>query len=129
MLPSAWSILGLVRHLTFGVERYWFETVVAGGDLSYWPIGDGPDDPIADWKVRADEPASEVLRQYRDAIEASDAILAQTTMDAPLRSPDPHAGYQDVRAVVVHAVVDTATHAGHLDAVRELIDGRQHLVL
>jgi hypothetical protein len=26
-------------------------------------------------------------------------------------------------------ITETATHAGHLDAVRELIDGRQHLVV
>jgi len=26
-------------------------------------------------------------------------------------------------------ILDAATHAGHLDAARERIDGRQHLVL
>jgi hypothetical protein len=26
-------------------------------------------------------------------------------------------------------LVETATHAGHLDAVRELLDGRQYIVL
>jgi hypothetical protein len=31
--------------------------------------------------------------------------------------------------VLVHVLVETATHAGHLDAVRELLDGRQYLVL
>jgi hypothetical protein len=30
---------------------------------------------------------------------------------------------------VLHVLVETATHAGHLDAVRELIDGRKWLVL
>ncbi len=29
----------------------------------------------------------------------------------------------------VHALVDTVTHAGHLDIVRELVDGKQFLVL
>jgi hypothetical protein len=31
--------------------------------------------------------------------------------------------------VILHVVVETATHAGHLDAVRELVDGRQWMVL
>jgi hypothetical protein len=31
--------------------------------------------------------------------------------------------------VLVHVLVETATHAGHLDAVRELLDGRQYIVL
>jgi hypothetical protein len=31
--------------------------------------------------------------------------------------------------VLMHVIGETATHAGHLDAARELIDGRQWLVL
>ena len=30
---------------------------------------------------------------------------------------------------MLHMIIETATHAGHLDAARELIDGHQHLVL
>jgi hypothetical protein len=29
----------------------------------------------------------------------------------------------------MHVITETAVHAGHLDAVRELIDGRQWIVL
>jgi hypothetical protein len=29
----------------------------------------------------------------------------------------------------MHVLVETATHAGQLDAVRELLDGRQYIVL
>jgi Protein of unknown function (DUF664) len=29
----------------------------------------------------------------------------------------------------MHVITETAVHAGHLDAVRELIDGRQWMVL
>jgi Protein of unknown function (DUF664) len=34
---------------------------------------------------------------------------------------------QDLRAVLLHVITETACHAGHLDAVRELIDGRTWL--
>jgi Protein of unknown function (DUF664) len=30
-----------------------------------------------------------------------------------------------VRAIVLHVITETAAHAGHLDAARELIDGRK----
>jgi len=33
------------------------------------------------------------------------------------------------RDILFHVMTETACHAGHLDAVRELIDGRQWLVL
>jgi hypothetical protein len=39
VLPSGWSCLGLVRHLTLSDERYWFEVVVAGQPLDFWPEG------------------------------------------------------------------------------------------
>ena len=39
------------------------------------------------------------------------------------------ANFQNVRVVVAHMIVETATHAGHLDATAELLDGRQQLVM
>lgn len=129
VLPSGWSCLGLVRHLTLSDERYWFEVVVDGGVLDFWPEGEN-----GDWVVDPDEPADVVLDAYRAAIERSEAIVAASPLSEPPRRPEPwweEAGlaFPDVRTVLVHVLVETATHAGHLDAVRELIDGRQHLVL
>lgn len=37
--------------------------------------------------------------------------------------------FPDLRSVILHVIIETATHAGQLDAVRELIDGRQHIVI
>lgn len=129
VLPSGWTCLGLVRHLTISDERYWFEVVAAGGDLDFWPDGEN-----ADWVVGPDVPAAEVLAAYRAACAASDDIIAATPLDTPPARPEAwwdEAGlaFPDLRAVIVHVLAETATHAGQLDAVRELIDGRQYTVL
>lgn len=129
VLPSGWSCLGLVRHLTVSDERYWFEVVMAGGSLDFWPVGDN-----ADWRVDADEPASTVIDDYRAAIANADTIIAGLRLDSPPARPEPwwsDAGlsFPDLRTVLVHHLVETATHAGQLDAVRELLDGKQYLVL
>ena len=129
VLPSGWTCLGLVRHLTLSDERYWFEVVMAGGDLGFWPEGEG-----ADWLVAPDESGADVLAAYRSAIAASDAIIGRSSLDDPPARPEDwwaEAGlrFPDLRSVLVHVIVETATHAGHLDAVRELIDGRQYIVL
>lgn len=133
-LPSGWSPIGLVRHVTLGGERYWFHTVIGGEPLDYWPADDAAIDGgrPADWRVGPDEATDAVVQEYRSAIARSDAILAELALDAaPLRrEPDwPDDRFPDLAAVLVHVILDTATHAGHLDAARELIDGRQHLVL
>jgi hypothetical protein len=129
VLPSGWSCLGLVRHLTLSDERYWFEVVVAGEPLDFWPEGDG-----GDWRVDPNEPAGAVIDAYQLAIARSDEIIAARSLDdAPAQPEDwwESAGlhFPDLRTVLVHVLVETATHAGHLDAVRELLDGRQYLVL
>jgi hypothetical protein len=43
-------------------ERYWFEVVVTGGPLDFWPEGEN-----GDWRVQPDEPAAEVLAAYHRA--------------------------------------------------------------
>ena len=129
VLPSGWSCLGLVRHLTLSDERYWFEVVMAGGPLDFWPEGDN-----ADWRVGDGESAEQVLADYRAAAAVADTLIETAPLDAPPHSPEdwwPAAGlsFPDLRSVVVHVLVETATHAGQLDAVRELIDGRQYIVV
>jgi hypothetical protein len=129
VLPSGWSCLGLVRHLTLSDERYWFGVVVAGEPLEFWPEGDN-----GDWRVEPDEPAEDVLAAYEQAIDRADEIISLRSLDDPPSQPEdwwPEAGldFPDLRTVIVHVMVETATHAGHLDAVRELLDGRQYIVL
>src|SRR4051794_25332200 len=129
VLPSGWSCLGLVRHLTLSDERYWFEVVVAGRPLDFWPDGDN-----GDWRVDANEPTAGVVDAYRSAMAEADEIIAARRLSDPPAQPEDWweaAGlsFPDLRAVVMHVVVETATHAGQLDAVRELLDGRQYAVV
>ena len=128
-LPSGWSCLGLVRHLTLSDERYWFEVVVAGGALDFWPEGEN-----GDWQVGPQEPTEQVLAAYRAAITRADEMIAARRLDEPPERPEQwwvEAGlsFPDMHSIIVHVLVDTAVHAGHLDAVRELLDGHQYIVL
>jgi len=126
VLPSGWTSLGLVKHLTLDVEHYWFRCIVAGESLDFFPEG-------ADaWKVDPGESADDILKLYRDECALANEIVAQTTPETRPRQRDDHWGdweLHDVRSVLLHVLSETACHAGHLDAAVELIDGRQWLVL
>ena len=129
VLPSGWHCLGLIKHLAWSDEHYWFRCVVAGE-----PTDDLPEVRGGDWQVGPTESATDVFEHYRDEIRRSNAILAETALDAAPKQPDGDwatwgVDFPDVRSVVMHMVTETAVHAGHLDAVRELIDGGQWLVL
>jgi hypothetical protein len=126
VLPSGWTCLGMVRHLALDVERFWFRAAVAGEHVEL-ETGD------AAWQVPDDMPADDVLNLYRHEIELADAIIAATPPDAAA-AWWPSEVFQDlppqqVREIVLHVIAETACHSGHLDAVRELVDGRKWLVL
>ena len=77
--------------------------------------------------------AAAVLDLYRREIELADKIIAATSLEAPLAWwPDffpPGFHLDNLRQVLLHVIAETASHAGHLDAARELIDGETWLIL
>jgi hypothetical protein len=71
-----------------------------------------------------------VLELYEADCAASDAVIARTPPTGrPAWWPDGMGPVQSAREIVLHAVTETATHAGHLDIVRESLDGTRYLVL
>lgn len=126
MLPSGWTCLGLVRHLALDVERFWFRAVVAGETIDL-------ENGAAAWQVPPDTPSEEILALYREEINRADAIIASMPADAaPTWWPEtifPGLPPQTLRSTVLHVITETACHAGHLDAVRELMDGRTWFVI
>ncbi|GAA5043329.1 DinB family protein [Streptomyces similanensis] len=129
VLPSGWHCLGLVQHLALDVERFWFRAVVAGNEEVIHDLTSGDEA----WKVAPEVPAVDVLDRYRREAERADAVITATPADAALAwwphdlFGEPH--LHTLRDVLLHVITETACHAGHLDAVREMIDGRRWLVL
>lgn len=129
VLPSGWSCLGLVQHLALDDEQFWFRGVVAGEQTVIDRVTAAPDDA---WQVAPDVPVEAVFELYRHETELTNAIIAATPLGAaPTWWPDFFGSWRmdNVREVILHVLTETAVHAGHLDAARELIDGRTWLVL
>jgi uncharacterized damage-inducible protein DinB len=127
VLPSGWSCLGMVQHLTLSVERLWFRAVVAGDPEVIDLVGSQD----SAWQVASGVPAADVLDRYRYEASLADAVIAASSADADLvwwPFPESEWRLHSLRDVLLHVITETACHAGHLDAVRELIDGRQWLV-
>jgi hypothetical protein len=125
VLPSGWTCLGLVHHLVLDIERFWFRGVVAADQSVIDDLARADDA----WQVPNDLPASAVLDLYRLEISLSDAIISTTPLEAePAWWPEDLFGtwrLENLREIVLHVLTETACHAGHLDAARELIDRRQ----
>lgn len=126
VLPTGWSCLGLVKHLALDVERFWFRAVVAGETVE---LASGNQA----WQISPEESAEDVFDLYRREIALADQVIAATALDAgpawwplDLFGDWPRKNHAET---LLHVITETACHAGHLDAARELIDGRTWLVL
>ncbi|WP_165984291.1 DUF664 domain-containing protein [Streptomyces sp. YIM 98790] len=129
VLPSGWTCLTLINHLALDVERFWFRAVVGGQQAAIEELAAADDA----WQVGPEVPARHVLGTYQRQIDLANAVISSTAADAAPAwwPPDSLHGRRPrtLREVVMHVIVETACHAGHLDACRELIDGRQWLVM
>ncbi|WP_031525314.1 DinB family protein [Streptomyces sp. NRRL F-5123] len=129
VLPSGWTCLGLVHHLALDDEKFWFRAIAAGQETAIDEIlGAGE----SAWQPAQEKTAEDVFALYRREAELADVFLAGADLNAPPAWwPDFFGGrrYDNLREVVLHVITETAAHAGHLDVVRELIDGKQHLIV
>jgi Protein of unknown function (DUF664) len=122
--PMTWAPIAVLHHLALDVERWWFQAIVADR-ASAWAYFEA--NPNGAWSV---PDGTDVAALYDSESAASDAIISAVDLDAaPEAWPEFLGPTQSIGEILLHVISETATHAGQLDIVRELIDGHQHLVL
>jgi uncharacterized damage-inducible protein DinB len=103
------TLLGIVNHLTH-LEWRWIDGSMRGEETSrnddeFYP---GPELTV-----------EMAIAAYRERAVATDEYVRSTPLDTPCRER----GRTDLRWVMLHLINETARHAGHADATRELLDG------
>ncbi|MET1052345.1 MAG: DinB family protein [Mycetocola sp.] len=116
LLPSLTTVSGLVRHLA-DVERSWFRDDLAGEDDV--PARWSDEDPDGEFRVTADDSLAEIIADYEQACTESRAVSATLQLD----DRGSHNSDITLRWVMLHMIEETARHAGHIDVLRELLDG------
>ena len=117
MTPSGTNLLGLVKHLG-SVEYGWFcETFGRATE----PLPLVEDDPDADLRVEPQRARPTSWRFYGRACTAADQVIAELDVEDTGTAWSGEA--VTLRWVLIHMIEETARHAGHMDIVRELIDG------
>ncbi|MFE5495095.1 DinB family protein [Streptomyces virginiae] len=123
VLPSSplMTAAGLVSHMRW-VEHCWFEVMLLDRPSDVNPqFGD-----VEDADMQADGiPLGRLLEEYDRQCAVSNEIVASLSLDDTGRNTEFKAGAASVRWVLLHMIEETARHAGHLDAIRELVDGEK----
>lgn len=125
LVPSGWSLLDMAHHLYVG-EQYWFRAIARGVE-----IGFDADDLAGRWAWATpdDLTIGDAVRLYAEEGHRTDAFLSGLpSLDVPpARLPVwefTHHWAKSVGTILIHLIEETARHAGHVDIVRELLDGR-----
>ena len=117
LTPSGTNLLGLVKHLA-SVEYGWFCDTFGRASESI-PFDEA--DPDADMRAAPNETTADIVAYYRRARAAADKVIDELDVD------DLGTAWfgerVSLRWVLIHMIEETARHAGHMDIVRELIDG------
>jgi Protein of unknown function (DUF664) len=126
--PSTMSLLGLVRHLAEG-ERATFRVMMAGQDVPRLFSSDTDRDGDFDGAVPDPEVVAEAWEAWRAEVDFATRFVAEApsldiTGDDPLNLHGSGGGSLSLREVLVGSIEEYARHMGHVDLLRERIDGR-----
>jgi hypothetical protein len=118
VLPSGWSCAGMLQHLGL-TTMFWCLNVINGSPCDVTDVD-------ADF-VLPDGSATAVVADAAAAMARGRALAAPLPLTNPVGWwPEGHWGgwrLTTVHQVLLHLLAETACHAGHLDAARELLDG------
>ncbi|GAA3830540.1 DinB family protein [Streptomyces coacervatus] len=113
------TLSGLINHLRW-VEYYWFQVVFLGEE------DEGPwtdEDPDREMRIAVDIALADLLLEYEQQSAPYRELVAAHDLDARAKRPVGDLDHRDLRWILLHLIEETARHNGHLDILRELIDG------
>ncbi|MFI6214544.1 DinB family protein [Nocardia brasiliensis] len=113
------TVNGLISHLRW-VENQWFRVVFLGeDDRAPWT----DEDPDREMRIAVDIPLPQLLDEYAENSARYRELIAANSLDTQAKRTIRGGVRVDLRWILLHLIEETARHNGHLDILRELLDG------
>ncbi|MFD3514796.1 DinB family protein [Streptomyces sp. NPDC058657] len=121
LLPGSplMTVSGVINHLRW-VEYYWFQVVFLGEE-DRAPMTD--EDPDREMRIAVDFPLTQLLDEYAEQSARYRELVAANDLDKQAQGTIRNGLHVDLRWILHHLTEETARHNGHLDILRELLDG------
>ena len=121
LLPTSplTTIGGLVNHVRW-VEYSWIQSIFFGEE------DEGPwteEEPDREMSLGAQLPLAQVLAEYEAQCERYNQLLAGVDLDTRAERPFRNGEHPTLRWILMHLIEETARHNGHIDLLREMVDG------
>jgi uncharacterized damage-inducible protein DinB len=125
VLPTSplMTMAGLVWHLRW-VEHCWFEVLFLNGSAAENPQFDESLPEDADM-IAPEVPLRQLLDEFEAQCERSNEIISAHSLDETGKHPEFKSAQATLRWMILHMIEETARHVGHLDTIRELLDGEK----
>lgn len=116
LVTSTTTAGGLVKHLRW-VEYGWFD------QLLQERLDDNlrPHERAGEFEFLPEDKLATLIAEYREQCEQSRRIAARYQLDHAV--PHRRLGRVSLRWIYVHMIEETARHVGHVDILREQLDG------
>ena len=120
-MRSGTTIAGLLKHLAL-VEDSWFDDTLPRQSPKASRGRRAPWDDDRDWEFHSavDDSVDELVALYEQACDRSRAAAAGQPLDAAAANTSRPF---NLRFAYVHLIEETARHLGHIDILREYLDG------
>jgi uncharacterized damage-inducible protein DinB len=117
-------VMGLLLHLAVTEAQYFISCVKREIENPVIRGVIASEDAQADFLPPSDMTLADAVEIYRETTAAADAVLDELELDSPAVVPWwVNHRHTSVERLVVHMIAESHRHAGHLDIVREQLDG------
>jgi hypothetical protein len=126
--PSVLTVAGQLNHLAVQEDNAAFVKIAGRPMPAVWDDNDWEDDQDWEFSSASEQSPAVLYALYDDAVarsrETVRAVLDERGLDGDSAVSLPQGGRASVRRILFDLLEEYGRHTGHLDLVREAVDGR-----
>jgi hypothetical protein len=118
--PSSMTLGGMLKHLARFEDDMTTEWLCGEPQRPPWNAVDWAADPAWDWRTAREESPSQLYARWQEAVDRSQARFAAAVSTTDAGRP---AGAPSLSYILINMIEEYARHNGHVDVIRESVDG------
>ncbi len=124
---STMTVGGMLKHLAY-VEDHWFSRMLHGQDAAPpWDTVDWKADGDWDWHSAAEDTPEQLYAIWGEAVARSRSLtekaLAEGDLGRLAKRARSDGRVPNLRWILTHMIEEYSRHNGHVDLIRESVDG------